>query len=143
MNWDIWRIIISDFRCVYPHVYTRFSSFTPPYLDIWFCIFLLSFLGVRKLHAKFHVLDENWPTNNFQKLSILWLLFSHMSVREKEVVKVEEMKVKKKRFLFTLWHRVTLIVGLPPRLTSFWIISSQISSKAGTIKATLLWYKAV
>ena len=26
-------------------------------------------------------------------------------------------------------YRVTLIVGLPPRLTSFWIISSQISSQ--------------
>ena len=52
-------------------------------------------------------------------------------------------------------RRVTLIAGLPPRLTSFWIISSQISSDflkfslkfsispqpswhAGTIKATLV-----
>ena len=77
-------------------------------------------------------LSKDWPTLVIQQLPLnallpIFSLSPHFQpTLSFPLTALWQAPVSKSFNLFNICTRVTLIVGLPPRLTSVWIISSQI-----------------
>ena len=93
--------------------------------DLWYLGHVFSATGEAQL-------SKDWPTLVIQQLPLnallpIFSLSPHFQpTLSFPLAALWQAPVSKSFNLFNICTRVTLIVGLPPRLTSFWIISFQI-----------------